>query len=57
MVKAFEQQGASSDFDPLSFEERLGLLVDRETTERENHRLHTRLKQAKLRHQALHGRY
>jgi DNA replication protein DnaC len=36
----------------LSFEERLGLLVDREMTEREDRRLQTRLRQAKLKHSA-----
>jgi IstB-like ATP binding protein len=36
----------------LTFEERLGLLVDRERTERENRRLTTRLRQAKLRQTA-----
>jgi hypothetical protein len=33
----------------LTFEERLGRLVDRARTERENRRLTTRLRQAKLR--------
>jgi hypothetical protein len=36
----------------LSFAERLGLLVDRESTERENRRLTTRWRQAKLRQTA-----
>jgi DNA replication protein DnaC len=36
----------------LSFEERLGLLVDIELTERENRRLQTRLRKAKLKHEA-----
>ncbi len=36
----------------LTFEERLGLLVDRELTEREERRLTTRLRQAKLRQAA-----
>jgi len=52
VVRALEEQCASSDFESLSFEERLGLLVDRELTDRENRRLATRLKQAKLRHHA-----
>jgi len=38
------------DISNLGFEERLGLLIDRELTERENRRLGTRLKKAKLRH-------
>jgi DNA replication protein DnaC len=49
MIKAFEEQRASSDYESLSFEERLGFLVDREATERENRRLQSRLRQAKLR--------
>ena len=52
MAKAFEEQLNSSDFDSLSFAERLGLLVDRELSDRENDRLALRLKQARLRQQA-----
>lgn len=52
MLKAFEEQTASSDYTDLSFEERIGLIIDREITEKENRRLSTRLRQAKLRHQA-----
>jgi len=52
MVVALEEQLASTEFETLSFEERLGILVDREATERENRRLKSRLKQAKLRQQA-----
>lgn len=52
MVKAFEENISSSDFNSLSFEERLGLLVEREMTERDNRRLRRRLKKAKLRQQA-----
>jgi len=37
---------------PLSFEERLGLMVDREWTEREQRRLTRRLQRARLREQA-----
>lgn len=43
---------ATSDANSLSFEERLGIMVDREMNERENRRLATRLKKAKLRLQA-----
>lgn len=50
MLKALEEQQRMPDIDSLGFEERLGLLVDREMTERENRRLGTRLKKAKLRH-------
>ncbi len=52
MLRGLEEQLASSEFESLSFDERFGLLVDRETIERENNRLKTRLKQAKLRQQA-----
>jgi len=52
MAHALEEQMQMSDMDSLSFEERLGLLVDREMTERENRRLKTRLKKAKLRQNA-----
>lgn len=52
MVKGFEEQSSSSDCHTLTFEERLGLLVDRELTERNNRRLRTRLQRAKLRQQA-----
>ena len=44
-----EQLDAQDQYDALSFEERLGLLVDREWTDRENRRLTRRLQQAKLR--------
>jgi len=40
------------DIAALTFEERLGLLVDRELTERANRRLTTRVRQAKLRQTA-----
>lgn len=50
MLKALEEQQRMPDIDNLGFEERLGLLIDRELTERENRRLSTRLKKAKLRH-------
>lgn len=40
------------DIESLSFEPRLGLLIDREMTERENRRLQSRLRQARLKHHA-----
>ncbi len=49
MLMGLEEQHASSDYETLSFDERLGLLIDRESIDRENRRLRTRLKQAKLR--------
>jgi len=50
MLKALSEQQQMADIGSLGFEERLGLLIDRELTERENRRLETRLKKAKLRH-------
>ena len=49
MAKALEEQAHSIDYDALPFEDRLALLVDRETTQRDNHRLEGRLRKAKLR--------
>ena len=47
-----EQRQAGAAFDGLSFEERLGLLVDREAAERDTKRLTARLKFAALRQAA-----
>ena len=52
MLKALNEQLKTPDIDSLSFEERLGLLVDRELTERDDKRLSSRLRQARLRHNA-----
>ena len=52
MAKAFEEQRALPAVASLTFEERLGLLVDREAVERESKRLVTRLKFANLRQNA-----
>jgi DNA replication protein DnaC len=52
MVNAFVEQSDSSDIDALSFEERLGLLVDREMTYRDSRRFSSRLRRARLRHNA-----
>jgi DNA replication protein DnaC len=49
MAKALREQLQNQKASALSFEERLGLLVDREMSERENRRLSTRLRAAKLR--------
>ena len=49
---ALEEQRRSSAFDDLSFEERLGLLVDREAAERDGKKLASRLKFATLRQNA-----
>jgi DNA replication protein DnaC len=53
MAKAFDDQLRHPDIDKLSFEQRLGLMIDREVTERENRRLVTRLKFASLRQTAV----
>ncbi len=52
MARSFEEQMSSKDHEELAFEERLGLLIDREFTEQENRRLTFRLKTAKLRQEA-----
>jgi DNA replication protein DnaC len=52
MARALEEQLGSCDYQELTFEERLGLLIDREITERDNRRLKSRLHKAKLRQQA-----
>jgi DNA replication protein DnaC len=52
MRTAFEEQMQTPDIDQLNFEERMGLLVDREMIERENRRFKTRLRKAKLRQHA-----
>src|ERR1700677_3534138 len=52
MSKALEEQRRSPDLDALTFEERVGLLVDREAAERDTKRLTTRLKFAALRQSA-----
>jgi IstB-like ATP binding protein len=43
MAKALEEQRRQRNVEGLSFEERLGLLVDREVVERESKRLISRL--------------
>src|SRR5262249_40259023 len=52
MYQALVEQLQMPDIAALTFEERFGLLVDRALTERENRRLTTRLRQAKLRQTA-----
>ena len=52
MAKAMAEQLASPQVQNLSFEERLGLLVDRELTERHSRQLTNRLRRARLRHDA-----
>lgn len=50
MLKAVEAQLKTPDANALSFEERLGMLVDTELTTRDNRRVQMRLKLAKLTH-------
>lgn len=52
MLAALNEQQSQKNIAQLSFEERLGLLIDREITERDSKGLSTRLRQAKLRHTA-----
>ena len=52
MLTALQEQMQMPDIDQLAFEQRLGLLVDREMTERENRRYKTRLSKARLKQQA-----
>jgi DNA replication protein DnaC len=52
MHRALAEQIRMDDLGPLSFEERLGLLVDRESTERDDRRLQYRLRKARLRQHA-----
>ena len=48
MRQALQEQTAIPEIAAIPFEERLGLLVDRELTERGNRRLQIRLRAAKL---------
>jgi len=53
MARALAEQLERPDYAQLSFEERLGLLVDREAQDRENRRLTRHLKTARLRSDAV----
>jgi DNA replication protein DnaC len=53
MARAFDDQRRQPDVAALSFEERFALLLDRETMERQNKRLVTRLRFAALRQDAV----
>ncbi len=48
MVEAFREQQESADLQQLSFEERLGLLIDRQWSWRQNRALERRLHQGRL---------
>lgn len=52
MAKALENQLDQPQIESLSFEERLGLIVDKEICDRENRRLQTRLRNACLKQEA-----
>jgi DNA replication protein DnaC len=52
MARALAHQGASPEIGQLSFEERLGLLVDSEAAERESRQNAARLKRARLKQAA-----
>ena len=52
MAKAYQEQNLQPDINSLNFDERFALLVDREMLDRENRRLKTRLRKAKLRQTA-----
>lgn len=51
-ARAFQEQLEKDGFDKLGFDERVGLLVDREFRDREDRRLTRRLQQARLREKA-----
>ena len=52
MVRAYEEQRGLPEMAGVPFDERLGLLVDREEIERENGKYRSRLKRARLREAA-----
>ena len=52
MATALAEQLGAPESEALSFQERLGLLVDRELTERHSRQLTNRLRRARLRHAA-----
>ena len=47
MARALSEQLESTEYQALSFEDRLGLLVDREAQDRDNRRVERNLKAAK----------
>ena len=53
MAKALAEQAQTPELHALSFEERLGLLVDREATERHNRQTASRLRRARLKQSAV----
>ena len=53
MIQALKQQWQQPEISELSFEQRLGLLVDRETDLRQTRQMQARLRKAKLRQNAV----
>jgi DNA replication protein DnaC len=53
MLRGLQEQQSTPGAEQLTFEDRLGLLVDRELMDRENKRAAMRLKHARLRHEAV----
>jgi DNA replication protein DnaC len=52
LAEEFQRQIASAEFSSLSFEERVGMMIDAECTSRDQRKLRRRLVGARLRHQA-----
>ena len=52
MISVLEEQLSKPDLQALTFDERLGLMVDHEVTERENRRFSALLRKARLRQNA-----
>jgi hypothetical protein len=53
MARALAEQASQPEIESLSFEERLGLLVDRERIERQNRQTTSRLRRARLKQPAV----
>jgi DNA replication protein DnaC len=53
MAQALAEQALQPDVESLTFEERLGLLIDRELTERQNRQTSSRLRRARLKQPAV----
>jgi DNA replication protein DnaC len=53
MARALAEQASQPEIESLTFEERLGLLVDRERTERQNRQTTSRLRRARLKQPAV----
>jgi len=52
LAEEFRRQIASAEFSSLSFEERVGMMIDAECASRDQRKLRRRLGCARLRHQA-----